>query len=234
VSTKTILIADDTAFVRDRFSAALTDAGHRAVPVVSVSELLDALRPGHPPIDLILLDLQLPPARGIGLVRAIRERGAPEVPILVFSGTVTSADQVRTLADLGVAGYINEYSAPAHILPSLAPHLFPDKFDRRGSPRVAVSAAVSYRVGNAIASALTLAIGKGGLGIRTMNPLERGSVARLRFRLPGVGRDVEAEARVCWADRNIGMGLVFEHVSAADQAAIDDYVDGHFFSNRRG
>lgn len=234
MSTKTILIADDTAFVRDRFSTALTDAGHRPLPVGSVSELLEALRPGHPPIDLILLDLQLPPGRGIGLVRAIRERGAAEVPILVFSGTVTGADQVRALSDLGVAGYINEYSAPAHILPSLAPHLFPDKFDRRGSPRVAVSIAVSYRVGNAIGSALTLALGKGGLGIRTMNPLERGSLARLRFRLPGVAREVEADARVCWADRNIGMGLVFEHLSAVDQAAIDDYVDGHFFSNRRG
>ena len=31
VIEKTVLIADDTAFVRERFGAALGDAGHRAV-----------------------------------------------------------------------------------------------------------------------------------------------------------------------------------------------------------
>jgi len=30
-ATKTVIIADDTAFVRDRFKTALEHAGHRAV-----------------------------------------------------------------------------------------------------------------------------------------------------------------------------------------------------------
>jgi hypothetical protein len=47
------------------------------------------------------------------------------LPILVFSGTVTSAEEVRDPAALGVAGYVNEYSAVPHMLPSIAPHLFP-------------------------------------------------------------------------------------------------------------
>ena len=34
-----------------------------------------------------------------------------------------------------VAGYINEYSAVQHIVPALAPHLFPDHYNRRSSPR---------------------------------------------------------------------------------------------------
>jgi hypothetical protein len=29
------------------------------------------------------------------------------------------------------------------------------------------------------------------------------------------------------------MGLQFERMAAEDQAAIDDFVDQHFFSNRR-
>lgn len=233
MSTKTVVIADDTAFVRDRFAHALADAGHRAVPVASLAELLATLRPGQPPVDLVVVDLQLPPARGVSLVRALRDRVGARVPILVFSGTLDSAEQVRALVELGVAGYVNEYSAPQHILPSLAPHLFPEQFDRRISPRVGLAVAVSYRVGNAIATALTLNVGKGGLAMRTMTPLERGTTARLRFRLPGGAKDIEADTRVCWADRNIGMGLQFERLSADDQSAIDDFVDGHFFSNRR-
>ena len=35
-----VLIADDTAFVRDRFQAALEHAGHKAIAVKSAPELL--------------------------------------------------------------------------------------------------------------------------------------------------------------------------------------------------
>ena len=66
-----------------------------------------------------------------------------------------------------------------------------------------------------------------------MTPLDTGTVARLRFRLPGSSQDIEADARVCWSDRNIGMGFQFERISDVGQAALDDYVDAHFFRNRR-
>jgi hypothetical protein len=56
---------------------------------------------------------------------------------------------------------------------------------------------------------------------------------RLRFRLPGGKRDIDADARVAWNDRRIGMGLQFRKVETADQQAIDDFVDRHFFTNRK-
>jgi uncharacterized protein (TIGR02266 family) len=98
---------------------------------------------------------------------------------------------------------------------------------------VALSVSVSCRVGNAISSALTLNLSKGGLAIRTMSPLERGTLVKVRFRLPVPAREVEADARVRWTDRNVGMGLQFEQLSAADQLAVDEFVDRHFFSNRK-
>ena len=233
MTAKTVLLADDTAFVRERFAAALVEAGYRAVSVHTAGELLQEVRTRSEAIDLIVLDLHLPYSRGVDLVRAIRQYDAGRVPIVVFSGTISSAGEVRELAELGVAGYINEYCSPAHIVPSLAPHLFPDKFDRRGSPRVPMALSVSYRSGNTIASAVTLNVGKGGVGVRTMTPLDRDVALKVRFRLPGSGRDIEADARVCWTDRNLGMGLRFERVAPVDQAALDQFVDGHFFSNRR-
>jgi uncharacterized protein (TIGR02266 family) len=230
---KTVLIVDDTAFVRDRFSHALQVAGHRAITLQSGAELLARVRADRDQIDLIVLDLRLPRAGGVDLVRAIRKIDEGVLPILVFSGTIASADEVRQLAALGVAGYVNEYSAVQHILPSLAPHLFPDNFNRRGSPRVVLGIPVAYRFGNTIAAALTLNISKGGLGIRTMSPLASGTKLRARFRLPGSKRDIEAESRVAWSDRLSGMGLQFEKVSGEDQGAIDEFVDQHFFSNRK-
>jgi uncharacterized protein (TIGR02266 family) len=233
VTTKTVLIADDTAFVRDRFANALLAAGHRAVTVKSAAELLARVRADRDEIDLLLIDLRLPHAGGVDLIKSIRKMDEGRLAILVFSGTIANADEVRALAALGVAGYINEYSAVQHILPSLAPHLFPDNFNRRGSPRVVLGIPVAYRVASTIAAALTLNLSKGGLGVRTMSPLAQGIKVRARFRLPGSKRDIEAESRVAWSDRRVGMGLQFERMAAEDQAAIDDFVDQHFFSNRR-
>ena len=232
-TTKTVVIADDTAFVRDRFRAALEEAGHRAITVKSAVELLARVRADLDHIDLVVLDLRLPNTAGLELVRGIRRLDEGRLPIVVFSGTIASADEVRELASLGIAGYVNEYSATQHILPSLAPHLFPDSFNRRSSPRVVLGIPVAYRFGNTIAAALTLNLSRGGVAIRTTSPLEAGARARVRFRLPGGARDIDAEARVAWSDRRVGMGLQFERVDAADQQAIDTFVDGHFFSNRK-
>ena len=184
-ATKTVLIADDAAFVRERFQTALQEAGHRAVTAKSAAELLGRVRADLEELDLLVLDLRLPFASGVDLVRAIRKLDGGRLPILVFSGTITSAEEVRELAALGVAGYINEYSAVQHILPSLAPHLFPDNFNRRSSPRVVLSIPVAYRFGDTITAVLTLNLGKGGISIRTMSPLQVGSATRIRFRLPG-------------------------------------------------
>ena len=231
--TKTIIVADDTAFVRDRFAAALLGAGHTPVSVKSAAELLARVRGDLGRIDLIVLDLRLPHSGGVEIVRAIRKLDGGRVPILVFSGTIAAADEVRELASLGVSGYINEYSAVQHILPSLAPHLYPDNFNRRSSPRVILGIPVAYRFGNTIAAALTLNLSKGGVAVRTMSPLEQGSKLKVRFRLPGSKRDVEAESRIAWTDRRVGMGLQFEKVEAVDQAAIDQFIDQHFFNNRK-
>jgi uncharacterized protein (TIGR02266 family) len=233
VTAKTVLIADDTAFVRDRFKTALEDAGHRPILARSAVELLARVRADLDRIDLIALDLRLPNAPGVDLVRAIRKIDAGRLPILVFSGTIVNAEEVRELSALGVVGYVNEYSAVQHILPSLAPHLFPDSFNRRGSPRVVLGIPVAYRFGNTIATALTLNLSRGGIAIRTTSPLEPGATVRVRFRLPAGRREVDVESRVTWSDRRVGMGLQFEKVDPADQTAIDEFVEAHFFNNRR-
>lgn len=232
VAVKTVLIADDTAFVRDRFKMALEGAGHRAVTVRTGQELLAALR-GQERIDLVVLDLRLPDGRGIDLVRSLRRVAPEKPPIVVFSGTIANAAEVRDLSSFGVAGYVNEYTGVGHIMPALAPHLFPEHYNRRSSPRVVLGVPITYRVGNAISTSLTLNVSHGGVAIRTTNPLDVASVVRLRFRLPGTKKEVDAEARVAWSDRRVGMGLQFTSIDPPAQALIDNYVQTHFFSNRK-
>src|SRR3954470_5601405 len=233
VDTKTVVVADDTAFVRDRFRAGVETAGHKAIVVKSAAELLARVRADLDQINLIVVDLRLPHVPGVDLVRAIRKLDDGRLPVLIFSGTIANADEVKELAALGVAGYVNEYSAVQHILPSLAPHLFPDNFNRRSSPRVVLGIPIQYRFGNTIAAALTLNLSHGGIAIRTTSPLDGGAKIKVRFRMPGSKKDVDAEGRVAWSDRRVGMGIQFDKVDPANQTVIDNFVDAHFFSNRK-
>jgi uncharacterized protein (TIGR02266 family) len=233
VAVKTVVIADDTAFVRDRFRSALEGAGHRALTVRTGQELLTTLRNPAQRVDLVVLDLRLPHSRGIDLVRSVRAAVPDGPPIVVFSGTIANTDEVKGLASFGVAGYVNEYTGVGHIMPALAPHLFPEHYNRRSSPRVVMGVPITYRVGNAISTSLTLNVSHGGVAVRTTNPLDVAAVVRLRFRIPGTKKDIDAEARVAWSDRRVGMGFQFMSIDPSLQALIDDFVQRHFFSNRK-
>ena len=74
VSAKTVVIADDTGFVRDRFKTALEQAGHRAITVRSAVELLAKVRADLDHIDLVVVDLRLPNAPGVDLIRGLPRR----------------------------------------------------------------------------------------------------------------------------------------------------------------
>jgi len=232
-TAKTVIVADDTAFVRDRFRSALEGAGHRAVTVSNGTELLTRVKADLDTIDLIVVDLRLPQANGVNLVRRLRRIDTARPPIVVFSGTIANAAEVRELASLNVGGYVNEYTALQHILPSLAPHLFPGHFNRRTGPRVVLGIPIAYRFGNAVAAAVTLNISRGGVAVRTTSPLEKDLVVRARFRLPMGKRDFDVKSKVAWSDKRVGMGLEFQDLGADDEALIAEYVDSHFFSNRK-
>jgi uncharacterized protein (TIGR02266 family) len=216
VATKTVVVADDTAFVRDRFKSALDSAGHHTITVANGTELVARVKANLAGIDLIVVDLRLPQANGV-----------------VFSGTIANSAEVRELAALNVGGYVNEYTALQHIVPSLAPHLFPGAYNRRTGPRVVLGIPIAYRFGNTIAAAVTLNISRGGVAVRTTNPLDAGVVVRARFRVPMGKKDIDVESKVAWSNKRVGMGLEFLNIGADDQQAIAEYVDSHFFSNRK-
>jgi len=223
MSTKTILIAHRSAAVRDRFAAALADARHAFVSVGSEAEARAAAQAPASPINLVLVDLALA-EDGAAFVRDVRQRPDRLVPVVVFSGSLPSAALVPALAAMNVA-YINEHASTPQILPALAPHLFPDNFNRRASLRIALGVPVSYQAGQTISGAVTLDVSKGGIAIRTMNPLSKGTSVLVKFRLPGTPSEIAAQGHIAWSDRKTGMGVQFEKVSLIDQRLLERWVD---------
>jgi uncharacterized protein (TIGR02266 family) len=230
---KTVAVATEASSIRDRFKKALDGAGHRAMMLKSVAQLLAAVRADFDDLDLIVLDLHMPHSSGVELVKRIRKLDGGKLPILLFSGSVTSVDEVRELASLGVSGYLNEYIASDHILPSIAPHLFPGTFHKRQHPRVVMGIPVSYRIGKTITAALAMDVSGGGMSIRTSRPPVRGTVLKVKFALPGSKREVDAEGVVLWSVPKNGMGMRFTKMKSADQAAVNAFVEAHFFRSTK-
>jgi CheY-like chemotaxis protein len=223
---KIVLVAHRTAAVRERFAAALAEAGHRPMPVESAAEVRAAIDEAGGRLDLALVDAALPH----DVVAAIVGAAAPadDRPVLVvFASTVSGAAQVRALAASGVRAYVNDFGAPSQILASLAPYLFHDRFNRRAGPRIPVAMGVSCRLDGRVSSATALNIGRGGIALRTLAPVAAGTTMWLSFRLPTAARDLEVEVRVCWTSTQLTLGAQFEHIAPADQAAVDAFVEQH-------
>ncbi|HEX3843023.1 MAG TPA: response regulator transcription factor [Steroidobacteraceae bacterium] len=114
-----IMIADDHPLV----CAALTHTLRSAMPsamVLTVSSLsaIEAALAGHPDLDLALLDLHMPGARGFSALLLLRGQ-RPELPVIVIS----SNDHPRTIAraqQFGAAGFLPKSAPLAEMLAAIA------------------------------------------------------------------------------------------------------------------
>jgi two-component system response regulator AtoC len=91
-----LLVVDDEDKMRRLMEMALRDMGHQVVQAGDGMEALERLDEG--PFDLILSDLRMPRLDGLGLLRALRERGdGTPVVVLTAYGTVESAVEAMKL-----------------------------------------------------------------------------------------------------------------------------------------
>ena len=106
-----ILVVDDHPLYRSGVVYTLQNAG-RDVQVVECASLDTAFQrmDAGLPVDLMILDLQMPGYSGLESVRAVR-RQRPDIPVLVLSGSEDPAI-VRECIDLGAYGFVPK-SAPS-------------------------------------------------------------------------------------------------------------------------
>jgi len=97
-----LLVVDDDPDVRDSLERALRYAGYAVTTAVHGAAALDAL--GRSPVDLIVLDVQMPMVDGFEACRRIRGRG-DATPILVLTARDAVDDRVTGL-EVGADDYL--------------------------------------------------------------------------------------------------------------------------------
>lgn len=98
-----VLVVDDEPPIRKLLRMGLTAQGYQTLEASNGKAALELL--GQAP-DLILLDLGLPDAQGLDLLRTIRARNE-SVPIVVLSSRGDEAGKVQAL-DLGADDYVTK------------------------------------------------------------------------------------------------------------------------------
>lgn len=100
VSGLTILVVDDERQVREVIADGLRGLGCNVVTAGDGRLGLQLAQELAAELDVVVTDLHMPRLDGLGLVRALRDRGS-KLPVVVASGRLEPADAAR-LAELGI------------------------------------------------------------------------------------------------------------------------------------
>lgn len=101
-----LLVVDDNELNRDMLARRLERKGYRVDTAASAKELMIRLK--HQPMDLVLLDIEMPDVSGLEALRMIREQySAIELPVIMVTARNQSEDVVKAL-ELGANDYLTK------------------------------------------------------------------------------------------------------------------------------
>lgn len=101
-----ILIADDSAAIREVLREALDDEGYDVLEVSSGDEVLAIFQGnGTPAPDLVLMDIRMPGKDGLEVLRSLRASGEPELPVIVMTAFGSASTAIEAMK-LGAFDYI--------------------------------------------------------------------------------------------------------------------------------
>ncbi|MDQ3726557.1 MAG: response regulator [Actinomycetota bacterium] len=103
-SRKTVLVVEDNVLNRELTNALLKSAGYHVLLAKDGAEALMLL--GRDPVDLLLLDIDLPFIDGHRLLEALHEKGI-DVPAIFVSGLPGDEPEVRAF-EIGAADFIRK------------------------------------------------------------------------------------------------------------------------------
>ena len=122
-SEKTILVADDSNFIRKTMCGSLRDAGYRVVEAENGEEAWDYVtqvrqkctEAGQPITDLlnlIITDIEMPRMDGLHLTSLIRKEGSlDQIPVVIFS-SLASDDNKMKWKNLGASDILTKPDLP--------------------------------------------------------------------------------------------------------------------------
>lgn len=113
-----VLVVDDHAVVREGMAAVLRQLRSDTEVLLAHDAATGmALAAANPDIELVLLDLMLPDAVGMGALEAFG-REHPALPVMVLSSS-EAPDAVRAALELGAMGYVPKSATPETLLAAL-------------------------------------------------------------------------------------------------------------------
>jgi CheY-like chemotaxis protein len=110
----TILLVESDDAIREAMTVMLVREGFFVQAVATARDALNVLRTPLSPIDLVLLDVDLPDVSGINLCARLREL-LPRLPMMICTGDA-EAETVSQLANLGVQLYLRKPFAGEKLL----------------------------------------------------------------------------------------------------------------------
>jgi PAS domain S-box-containing protein len=120
LAPKRVLVAEDNRVNRLLIVRFLEQEGHEVIVAESGAEVIGALR--HDPVDLILMDLEMPNLGGLETTRHIRaaeKRRGGHVPIIALTAHAMSGYREKCL-EAGMDGYIAKPVSKQELLGALA------------------------------------------------------------------------------------------------------------------
>lgn len=109
--SRTVLVVEDEAKIRDLVRAYLERAGFAVVATASGAEAITLARSCRP--DLVVLDLRLPDVPGEEVAREIRAESA--LPIVMLTAKAGEDDRIRGL-ELGADDYVSKPFSPRELV----------------------------------------------------------------------------------------------------------------------
>lgn len=108
---RSILLVDDSMFLRKRLRQALQDEGYRLVEADNGQAALSAIEQQN--FDCVLTDLVMPRMDGFGLLAEIRKRGLP-VPVVVITADIQKTTRDRCV-ELGASAFLQKPVDPGSL-----------------------------------------------------------------------------------------------------------------------
>ena len=116
LAQRTVMVADDTPFFRKYLSDVLGQAGAQVLEAADGADLLAQLEQHGHKLDLLLLDVVMPKGNAFGLLPIIREKFTRDELKILLVTSVTEAEDIHKLRELGADGYITKDAEPDHVL----------------------------------------------------------------------------------------------------------------------
>ena len=111
-TSQTILVADDSAAIREVLSELLRQRGYQTITVTNGAEALQALE--SKPVDLVLTDVRMPGMDGLNLLEKIRMR-LPDIPVVLLTAWPSVEVTVQALR-LGARDFLTKPTSSRELL----------------------------------------------------------------------------------------------------------------------